>query len=209
MTELTHAELTRLLDYDPETGVFRWRVDRGAGVKAGDIAGWRGRYGNQLSLSGKVYSSRRIAWFYVNNEIPTQDLFVKNGDCNDDRINNIGVLPKQPKELTQEYLRQCIDYNPENGEFKWKITQGTNLYGHDAFCLHITKLGKKSCRTTILKKSHSTNRLIFYWMMGYMPSPDKNIIPIDKNLMNKKWENISLAQMTNDSVNHVDICTAP
>ena len=41
MTELTHEELTRLLDYDPETGVFRWRVGNGSGVKSGDVAGSR------------------------------------------------------------------------------------------------------------------------------------------------------------------------
>lgn len=134
--ELTHEELTRLLDYDPDTGVFRCRVDAGNGrVKAGSVAGGRSQYANCIGIGGEKYTARRLAWFYVYGELPRNNLFVKNGDKFDDRISNIGILPDKPKELTHEYLKQCINYNPETGEFKWKITQSSNIYGNDAFCV--------------------------------------------------------------------------
>jgi len=36
---LTQKELKELLDYNPETGEFMWKVERSDKVKAGDIAG--------------------------------------------------------------------------------------------------------------------------------------------------------------------------
>ena len=72
MTELTHEELTRLLDYDPETGVFRWRVDM-RGIKAGSVAGCRTNRGKQIYINGASPMSRRLAWFYVRGEMPRRN----------------------------------------------------------------------------------------------------------------------------------------
>lgn len=192
MTELTHEELTRLLDYDPETGVFRWRVSVGRRVKAGDVAGCNGGTGRQLMISRIPYKTRRLAWFYVNGEMPRNNLFVKNGDQFDDRISNIGMLPDKPKELTHEYLKQCIDYNPETGEFKWKITQSSNVYGNDAFSVKVYGNNYVSLKTEILRKKYTTNRLIVFWMTGFMPSPNRIVITIDNNALNLKWSNIKV-----------------
>lgn len=39
MTELTHEELTRCLSYDPETGVFKWKVANKQFSDIGRVAG--------------------------------------------------------------------------------------------------------------------------------------------------------------------------
>lgn len=192
MTELTHEELTRLLDYDPETGVFRWRVDRGSRAKAGSIAGFRDVGGNVIRIEGKPHTARRLAWFYIHGEIPRNKIFIKNGDRHDDRISNIGMLPDKPKQLTHEYLKQCFDYNPDTGEFKWKIAESTNIYGNDAFCVKVHGNDYVALKTMILKKSYTTNRLIVFWMTGYMPSQNRFVIPVDNNALNLKWNNIKV-----------------
>lgn len=192
MTKLTHAELTRLLDYDPETGVFRWRVDRRNGAKAGDVVGRRSRYCNQINIKGNSYTSRRLAWFYIYEEIPRNNLFVKNGDKYDDRIDNLGMLPDKPKELTHEYLKQCIDYNPETGEFKWKITTGDAVYGNSAFWINVVRNNNIRPKTSILGDKYMTSRLIVFWMTGYMPSSNRVVMPIDNNVLNLKWSNIKV-----------------
>ena len=191
MTELTHEELTRLLDYDPETGVFRWKVSSGR-VKAGSVAGNNRSTGNSIMLNGTRYKSRRLAYFYIHEEMPRNNLFVKNGDKCDDRISNIGMLPDKPKELTHEYLKQCIDYNPDTGEFKWKITQGKNVYGGDAFCVGIWGNNYISLYTGIMGDIYTTRRLIVFWVTGYMPSPNRVVMPIDNNILNLKWNNLHI-----------------
>ena len=204
MTELTHEELTRLLDYDPETGVFRWRVG-GKGRKVGSIAGCREIKGTGISVNGTKYKSRRLAWFYVYGEMPRNRLFVKNGDLCDDRIANIGMVPDKPKELTHKYLKQCIDYNPETGEFKWKITESNNIYGNDAFCVHTDRNNVITLRTVILCKGYMTNRLIVFWMTGYMPSPNRIVMNIDNNALNLKWSNIKVGSQSEANMKNRNI----
>ena len=192
MTELTHEELTRLLDYNPETGVFRWRVSRTRGVKAGSVAGTRGHCCNKISVNGAAWIARRLAWFYIHGEMPRNSLFVKNGDQFDDCISNIGMLPDKPKELTHEYLKQCIDYNPDTGEFKWKITAGKAVYGNDAFYVNVFGDNYVAPKTSILNRLYSTNRLIVFWMTGYMPSLNRVVMTIDNNALNLRWSNIKV-----------------
>lgn len=194
MSELTHEELTRLLDYDPETGVFRWKVDRGGRgcIKAGDVAGSKGKWGWAIKLNGKKYSSRRLAWFFVNKEWPKNNLFSKNGGQFDDRIDNIAMIPDKPTGLTQEYLKECIDYNPKTGSLKWKITQGNNIYGNDAFCIKGKTNNYINLQTYILGNNYPTMRLIVFWMTGYMPSEKRVVMPIDNNVLNLEWINIKV-----------------
>ena len=203
MTELTHEELTRLLDYDPETGVFRWGVD--GRRKAGSIACHKGSSGNRITVNGNEHKSRRLAWFYVYGEIPRNNLFVKNGNKYDDRIANLGMVPNKPKDLTHEYLKQCIDYNPETGEFKWKITQSPNKYGYDAFFIKIEGNNYISLKTQILGKQYATNRLIVFWMTGYMPSPNRIVMNIDNNALNLKWSNIKVGSQSDANIKRRNI----
>jgi hypothetical protein len=57
---LTADRLRELLHYDPDTGVFKWRVAR-SNVPAGAIAGGsqsRGYYG--ISVDGRLYKTHRL-----------------------------------------------------------------------------------------------------------------------------------------------------
>lgn len=200
MSELTHEELTRLLDYDPETGVFRWKVARGRGIKAGDVAGGNSSGGGVISLNGRQYRTRKIVWFFTNKEWPRNNLFVKNGDQFDDRIENIGMLPDKPKELTHEYLKECIDYNPKTGELKWKVTNGQAICGKDAFYIKREGNNYISLKTYILGRDYSTFRLIVFWVTGYMPSGKRVVIPIDNNVLNLKMDNIKVGDRSDANV---------
>jgi hypothetical protein len=70
---ITREELKRLLHYDLNTGIFTWRVNRGGGVKAGDIAGGLNSKGYiQMHVMNKLYRAHRLAFLYMLGYIPEE-----------------------------------------------------------------------------------------------------------------------------------------
>ena len=57
----TAARVRELLDYDPTTSTFRWKVSRGRS-KAGAEAGSRDSTGNlQIRIDGRLYMAKQLA----------------------------------------------------------------------------------------------------------------------------------------------------
>lgn len=74
MSELTAERLREVLGYDPETGLFRWRV-RTSNVKVGDVAGCMRKDGYLIiSINGRLHQAHRLAWLYVNGEWPPAEI---------------------------------------------------------------------------------------------------------------------------------------
>ena len=82
--------LRSLLHYDPDTGVFTWRVSRYGGARAGNIAGNIRKTGYKgIKVYGKLYFAHRLAWLYVYGEWPSN--FIDHINCieGDNRIANL------------------------------------------------------------------------------------------------------------------------
>jgi hypothetical protein len=86
--ELTQAEVRRLLDYDPETGVFTWLVSAGR-VRAGGAAGSMNRGYREIRIDRRNYAAHRLAWLYMTGERPSHEIDHINGDPGDNRIINL------------------------------------------------------------------------------------------------------------------------
>ncbi len=72
---VTQARLKELLEYDPDTGIFRWRNAPNRRIRAGAIAGNLDTYGNrQIRVDGKSYLAHRLAVLYVTGSWPTTDI---------------------------------------------------------------------------------------------------------------------------------------
>jgi hypothetical protein len=61
----TAARVRELLDYDPHTDTFRWKVSRGRS-KAGSLAGSRNKEGNiHIRIDGRLYAAKQLAQSHV------------------------------------------------------------------------------------------------------------------------------------------------
>jgi hypothetical protein len=85
-----HDEVRDVLDYEPSTGVFRWRVSPGGRGGVGAVAGTRDHEGYVvIRYRGRGYKAHRLAWLYVHGELPAGVVDHINGDKADNRIHNL------------------------------------------------------------------------------------------------------------------------
>jgi len=83
---LTQARLKELLEYDPETGIFRWLRGSFASRKAGGPGNegyWR------IWVDGQFYNASRLAWFYVTGAWPPHQIDHINRVPDDNRWINL------------------------------------------------------------------------------------------------------------------------
>ena len=65
MPQLTQERLKQILFYDPDTGLWRWLVDRGS-ARAGDKAGCPNENGYfYIKIDRRKYASHRLAFLYM------------------------------------------------------------------------------------------------------------------------------------------------
>lgn len=87
---LTHERLKELLSYDPETGRFTWKVNKGSTARIGvqpmsmNAGGYRRVY-----IDGRSYRQHRLAWLYMTGQWPTHEIDHINLDRADNRFANL------------------------------------------------------------------------------------------------------------------------
>lgn len=92
---ISWEDLTRLLSYDKDTGLFTWKISVG-GNKVNSIAGSSTDEGyRRVTIKGKEYRLHRLAWFYTHKEWPTHVIDHINRDRSDNRICNLRLATVQ------------------------------------------------------------------------------------------------------------------
>jgi len=98
--EITQVYIKSILDYDQDTGIFKWKVKKAARMNIGDIAGYLNPKGYvRISINLKVYSAHRLAWLYVIGELPAYQIDHINRVRSDNRFCN---LRQATNKLNQE-----------------------------------------------------------------------------------------------------------
>ena len=138
---LTAQRLRELLHYDPETGVFTYRVKRGI-CQPGDVAGSEMKRGNHgMGIDYRRYSSHRLAWLYMTGEWPDKEIDHRDGDPLNNRWENLRLATsaqnkqnqRNPKgNNTSGFLGVFLHGHAKDGSPKWRARiqldgKGTHL----------------------------------------------------------------------------------
>ena len=95
----THADYDRLLAYDPETGIFTWKVTLGSRALAGTQAGYpnvsRGVAYRIIKIKGVKYQAARLAWLLMTGEWPVYEVDHWDRDSLNNRWSNLRAATHQ------------------------------------------------------------------------------------------------------------------
>lgn len=93
--KLTAERLRHVLDYNPGTGLFRWKVRTSNRVSVGDIAGAPHKAGYvQIYVDGENFLAHRLAWLHVVGAWPAYTIDHINHNRSDNRFANLRDVPQ-------------------------------------------------------------------------------------------------------------------
>jgi hypothetical protein len=131
---LNQKTLKKYLDYDPETGIFKWKIAR-TGIKIGDVVGHLHKTTGYvyIRLLGKRYSGHRLAWLYVHGKFPDNQIDHINRVKNDNRIDNLRDVTQSVNARNRDLLstntsgHTGVKWNKK--QQAWKVTVCQVHYG--------------------------------------------------------------------------------
>lgn len=89
MSKLSQCELNDVLIYDIVSGIFSWKKTS-LGMSEGAQAGTKTKKGYiRIKIKGRDYLAHRLAWLYVNGEMPSKQIDHINNKRDDNRISNL------------------------------------------------------------------------------------------------------------------------
>jgi len=149
-------KLRRHLDYEPDTGVLRWRLPNSNRVKVGSRAGAPHNMGyRQVRFDGTNYLEHRVVWLYCHGEWPRFHIDHINGDRTDNRIENLrDVAPSENQKNMKLNARNTsgyvgVSFNKNTG--KWVSRGHKKKY-----------LGQFDCKATAVYIANRDRKLNGY-----------------------------------------------
>ena len=123
---MDQIKLKSLLNYNCETGVFKWINTKG-NVKGGSVAG-RSMHGYvSIKIDGRDYMAHRLAWLYVHGEWPKNEIDHINRNRSDNSIINLRDVTRQcnqhnhgiRKDNTSGY--RGVFFNKKEGKYEARV----------------------------------------------------------------------------------------
>ena len=127
--KLTHARLLEVLDYNPLTGIFTWKINTGKKQLAGKQAGTVDPKGYiTISIDGEKIRGHRLAWFYVYGVWPNKNIDHENGQHADNRIKNLRDITQRGNVHNQHKVRsdsksgiKGVRFKEDKGKYQARI----------------------------------------------------------------------------------------
>lgn len=95
-SDFTAGYIGSILNYNPESGLFTWKVRRGSRAMPGKRAGsvlWNGY--RAINVDGCHLREHRLAWLLVHGSLPVEDIDHVNGQRSDNRLCNLRSVSRQ------------------------------------------------------------------------------------------------------------------
>lgn len=190
-TDVTAERLRELLDYNPDTGIIRWRVTIGSRAKAGDITGTRTAQGRlTIRVDGHGMFAHQIAWIVTNGALPDGVLKHLNGDTTDNRIANLVAVTR--KDVISHLASHQIDaanvhdiFEYSDGRLLWKTTTcGRRIAGDEAGYIN----DDGYIVVEVKHKAAGVHRIV--WLMHHGVWPDGEIDHINGIRNDNRIENL-------------------
>ena len=132
--QINQGRLKNFLHYDPETGVFKWKIASARCIKIGDVAGTINNNGYiHIRIRQKPYMAHRLAWLYTYGKFPENHMDHINGLRNDNRIINLRAVTQAENNRNNSVYKNNISgyigvcWDTEKNRWRVSIT-GVN-YG--------------------------------------------------------------------------------
>lgn len=108
MAQITQSELHEILDYDPETGIFRWKHNLTSHIRKGAIAGSSSGFQYcRIFINKKRYLAHYLAWLYVYGAFPSGTLSHRDGDDKNNAIMNLEPAKPRRKNVLPPTMDSC------------------------------------------------------------------------------------------------------
>lgn len=103
--------------------------------------------------------------------------------------------PLAPHELTQDRLKELLEYNPDTGLFVWRASCGTARGGDVAGGSH----GNGYLRIRLGRGRYYAHRLAFLYMTGGFPAAE--VDHINRDRADNRWTNLRPASSSQNKAN--------
>ena len=178
------------LNYNPDTGEFTWKISPSRSVRAGSPAGYTTQSGQRcLRLFKKEFSRRNVAWWFIHGEWPERPIIHIDNDPDNFKASNLQMVHTPlVGEITQQYLKEVLEYDKDTGKFTWRavVTPGSQIIGEEAGIIMNTGY----VLITFGAKSYLAHRLAVLYMEGYLPLED--VDHDNRKRSDNAWDNLKV-----------------
>lgn len=118
---ISHERLLEVLHYNPETGVWTNIITRSSGAVAGEHPGNIKKGYRRIRIDNKVYTSARLAWFYMTRGQPLFTIDHINRVRDDDRFCNIRDVTMSENNRNKEgisYSGDGVYYRKDRNQYR-------------------------------------------------------------------------------------------
>lgn len=93
-------------EYDPESGVIRWKIRAANCVRIGDVAGTVNVQGYvKVKYRGREYAAHRLAWLLTYGRMPSQQIDHIDCDKANNRVANLRDVPQSVNQQNRKTSR--------------------------------------------------------------------------------------------------------